>query len=126
MSKLFLLLILASRSVLGDEVDWRMIPNATPEGKIWVDAGNMKYDGSTVTVSLNAERKDGVGFYLVSINCANSTFRTIGGELQDKNGKVISTQTPDEKPVPAPSGTLQGNVHRFVCDLRPAWRKLFQ
>lgn len=114
---------LLSPHAVSADIDWKLVPNTAPIVKIWVDGLGAKFDGNTVTVSIKTEKSDGGGFGLVSVNCSNFTIRMLGGQIHDQSGKVIS-KPPDEKPTPAPAGTSEGALHRFVCDLRPAWRKL--
>lgn len=117
--------ILMAHSAICADTDWKLVPDTTPVVKIWVDSPSAKFDGNTVTVSIKTEKSDGGGFGLVSVDCSNLTIRMLGGEIHDNNGKVIS-KPPDAKPTPAPTGTAEGALRRFVCDLRPAWRKLLQ
>lgn len=120
-----LFVALLSNFAIGADIDWQLVPNTTSVVKIWVDTSGAKFDGNTVTVSIKTEKSDGGAFALVSVNCSNLTFRALGGEIHDKSGKVVS-KPPDEKPTVAPAGTSEGALHRFVCDLRPAWRKFLQ
>jgi len=120
-----LFVALLAHSAIGAEIDWKLVPNTAPIVQIWVDSSGAKFDGNTVTVSIKTEKPDGGGFALVSVNCSNLTLRVLGGEIHDQSGKVVS-KPPDEKPTPAPAGTSEGALHRFACDLRPAWRKFLQ
>jgi hypothetical protein len=118
--------MLVSPSVISAEIDWQPVPNTALGIQIWVESSGAKFDGNTVTVSFKSEKPDGGGIGLLAVNCSNSSFRILGGEMHDKTGKVISHPPPDEKPTPAPAGTTEGALHRFVCDLRPAWRRVLQ
>jgi hypothetical protein len=119
------MMVMVSHSAISADIDWQLIPNTAPGTQVWVEGSRAKFDGNTVTVSFKSEKPDGGAVGLVSVNCPNFTIRMLGGEIHDKNGKVVS-KSPDEKPTPAPTGTTEGALHRFVCDLRPAWRKLLQ
>ncbi len=121
----FLLLAFTSPTGFSAQADWRLVPNGGPEGSIWVDASSVRFEGSNVIISIKVEKQAGRGFGLISANCANFTILDLGGEWHDKTGG-IERQSPKDKPAPAPSGTTAGTIHRFVCDLRPAWRRWFQ
>ena len=119
----FLLLALASYSAISADIDWQLVPDASPEGQAWVDVSTAKFRGSTVIATFKWEYQGGTGYYLASANCANSTITQLGGEFRNKDGTLIPKDQPDPTPVPAPTGTFAGNLHRFMCDLRPAGRK---
>jgi hypothetical protein len=124
--KFAFLVAMVAHSAISADIDWQLIPNAASGTQVWVESSRAKFDGNTVTVSFKSEKPDGGAVGLVSVNCSNFTIHFLGGEIHDKNGKVHSKKSQDEKVTPAPTGTTEGALHRFVCDLRPAWRKLLQ
>src|SRR5437016_10407790 len=125
MRTVLLVLALTSHAALSAEITWVLVPDVTPDGKVWVDTSSVKFDGNVATFGIKSEKQNATGFSLVTANCSDYTLRTLGGEWHAKNGKVTQEQ-PDKKPIPAPPGSGPGAVYRFVCDLRPAWRKWLQ
>ena len=119
-------LSLISAFVVAADPDWRLVENASPDGQAWVDVSAVKFDGGNVTATYKWEYQGGIGYYLISANCGKSTITRLGGEFRNKNGALIKNDPENGKPIPAPSGTFAGNIHRFVCDLRPVWRKWLQ
>lgn len=117
---------IVSSTAISADIDWRLVPNASPEGQAWVDASSAKFDGNTVIATYKWEHQGGTGFYLVSANCADSTITQIGGEFREKDGISVPKDPPGRTPQPAPSGTFAGAIHRSMCDLRPAWRRWLQ
>ena len=108
------------------EPDWRMVPGVPSKTHVWVDVSSLVFDSSTVVASAKWKSESGSnGFTLISFNCAGKTGRGLGGQRTEADGKT-SKVDPDDKPVAAPSGTVEGTVLSFVCEQRPAWRKLLQ